>query len=124
MIRSTAIATALLVTGCATNPDDLPGYYVSSKKYEDHTCEEIQVEAQEISWRVRGLYGDTKRAAQTDAALMAATMVVFWPAAFFLGGNEMDEAQYSMLKGEMNALERASKLKECNIAFLQTETVK
>ena len=82
------------------------------------------MESQAISYRVRGLYGDTKRAAQTDAALMAATMVVFWPAAFFLGGNEMDEAQYSMLKGEMEALERASTIKECNIAFLQTQQAK
>ena len=114
------ILVLALTVGCASSPENIQGYYVSSKKFEHYTCDDIAIESEAVTTKVYSLYGDTKRASQKDAAWVAASIVVFWPAAFFVGNNGMDEAQYALLKGEMEALERASRIKECDITFLKS----
>jgi len=111
---SLAIAT---MVGCASSPQDIPAYYVSPKKYDNFTCDEIGDEAVAMSNHMRSLYGDASKAHATDVALTATSLVLFWPALFFLGGNEADESQYSVLKGEVNAIELASNRKGCDITF-------
>ena len=45
---------------------------------------------------------------------MAVGMLLFWPALFFLeGGDSPEAAEYSRLKGEVEALNEASMLKKC-----------
>jgi hypothetical protein len=47
----------------------------------------------------------------------AAAIVVFWPAAFFVGGDKQTAAELSQMKGQMVAVEQASIAKKCNIQF-------
>ena len=51
--------------------------------------------------------------------LTAVTIVVFWPAAFFVGGDRANAAEVGRLKGEMDALEQVSIKKNCGIQFRQ-----
>jgi len=44
-------------------------------------------------------------------------IVVFWPALFFLGGNDQQTAELARLRGEMEAIEQVSVRKRCNIQF-------
>jgi hypothetical protein len=49
---------------------------------------------------------DQKRS--NDGLATAAAVVVFWPAAFFVGGNGQTAAEIAQLKGQMIAIEQAS----------------
>ena len=42
----------------------------------------------------------------SDALVTAAAIVVFWPAAFFVGGDGQTAAELASLKGQFEALER------------------
>jgi hypothetical protein len=44
-------------------------------------------------------------------------VVVFWPAAFFVGGDKQTAAELSQMKGQMVAVEQASIAKKCSIQF-------
>ena len=49
----------------------------------------------------------------TEAA--AASILLFWPAAFALGGNQAQEAEYARLKGEYDAVEETGIKIKCNL---------
>jgi hypothetical protein len=46
-----------------------------------------------------------------------AAVIVFWPAAFFVGGDKQTAAQLAQLKGQMDAVQQESIAKKCNIQF-------
>jgi len=52
-----------------------------------------------------------------DQLVTAAAIVVFWPAAFFVGGDKQTAAELANMKGQMVAIEHASIAKKCNIQF-------
>ena len=56
-------------------------------------------------------------AASNDAGITAAGAILFWPALFFLGGNEQKEAEYAKLRGEYEAIEKAAIQKKCDDRF-------
>ena len=49
--------------------------------------------------------------------MTTAAVVVFWPAAFFVGGDKQTAAELANMKGQMTAIEQASIAKKCNIRF-------
>jgi hypothetical protein len=70
-----------------------------------------------VSTRAASLSGvqDSKRT--SDGVATAAAIVVFWPAAFFVGGDKQTAAELAQMKGQMVAIEQASIAKKCNIQF-------
>ena len=105
-----------LLVGCATAPEKLGATYVSPLQYKDYTCDQIGMEMQRVSRRVAVLRGTLDKEASTDAAQMGIGLILFWPALFFLeGGDGVQAAQYSQLKGEFEALEQVAIQKSCSI---------
>jgi hypothetical protein len=51
-----------------------------------------------------------------DTLATTAAVVIFWPAAFFVGGDKQTAAELAQ-KGQMVAIEQASIAKKCNIQF-------
>jgi hypothetical protein len=49
--------------------------------------------------------------------MTAAAVVIFWPAAFFVGGDKQTAAELAQMKGQMVAIEQASIQKKCGIQF-------
>ena len=49
-------------------------------------------------------------------------IVVFWPAAFFVGGDGNVAAELGRMKGQMQAIEQASIAKRCGIQFQRQPT--
>ena len=43
--------------------------------------------------------------------------MIFWPAAFFVGGDKQTAAELAQMKGQMVAIEQASIQKKCGIQF-------
>jgi hypothetical protein len=74
--------------GCASSAADITPAYISPVAYQSYTCQQLALEAQAISTRAAALSGaqDSQRA--KDGVATAAAIVIFWPAAFFVGGDK------------------------------------
>lgn len=110
-------AIAALVSGCATNPKDIAPSYVSPVLYQNLTCEQLAHEAQRVSNAAAVAMGAQQNQASKDAAMTGVSLILFWPAAFFIGGDKQTAAEVARLKGEMQAIEQANISKNCGIRF-------
>lgn len=113
------IATLALImgfSGCASKPGELQTAYVSPAKYKNFDCDQIALESDELTRRLTQLYTQLDTKATRDQWQMGVGLVLFWPALFALeGGDGQDAAEYSGLKGEMEAVRTASIQKKCDI---------
>src|SRR5258708_35957041 len=111
VVLSTALA------GCASSSSDITPAYVSPVAYQQYTCPQLAQEAQAVSARAAALSGvqDSKRT--NDGLATAAAIVVFWPAAFFVGGDKQTAAELAQMKGQMVAIEQEANMKRCGIQF-------
>lgn len=110
-----AVASTFLL-GCASNPDKIAASYVSPYKYKDYDCDQIMLEMDYISKSTVRLYQSLRKTQQNDQAQMGIGLLLFWPALFMLeGGDGPEAAQYADLKGEYEALRKASVKSKCEI---------
>lgn len=112
-------AAATLLSACADSSAEITAAYVSPTQYSAMSCTQIAAEAQRVASRTAQIAGIQDENAQNDAALTAVSLILFWPAAFFLNGNDENRAELSRLKGELEALEQANIQRNCGIAFEQ-----
>jgi hypothetical protein len=112
-----AAITAGSVAGCASRSDDVAAAYVSPMAYQGYGCRELSVEAQRVSSAAAAAAGMQDSQRTKDAVATGAALVVFWPAAFFIGGDNAKTAELARLKGQMQAIEDASVQKKCGINF-------
>jgi hypothetical protein len=108
-------ATALCA--CASKSSEIAAAYVSPVQYQNHTCQQLGMEAQAVSQRAAVLSGAQDQKRTNDSIATAAAVVVFWPAAFLVGGDGPTAAELANLKGQMVAIEQAAIMKKCNIQF-------
>lgn len=89
MFKRTAIALAATLTlaACATPPKDIAPTYVSTGLYENLNCTQLRAEAEAVSARAAQAYGAQDKARSQDAAMTGVSLILFWPAAFFLKGD-------------------------------------
>lgn len=107
------LAPVLIVAACAQAPQDIAPTPVSPVIYRGLNCSEINNEAIRINNQLVDLTGKQTKAAGTDAAMTAVSLVLFWPAAFFIGSAGDHGADIARLRGELMALSDASKAKGC-----------
>lgn len=123
MLRGRIIASVLLAAlfgqGCASTSDKISAQYVSPIQYQNYSCNQLAEEAQRLSSRVAQLSGAQDQKATNDAIVTGVAIVVFWPAAFLVGGNDQTTAELSRLKGEFDTIERVSIQKNCGHQFRQ-----
>jgi hypothetical protein len=89
--------------------------------YQSYNCQQLALEAQSVSARAATLAGAQDSQRSKDQIATAAAIVVFWPAAFLVGGDKQTAAELAQMKGQMNAIEQASIAKKCNIQFQQKQ---
>lgn len=111
------IAVAAIASSCASKAVDIEAAYVSPMLYENLTCEQLALEATNVSSRAIAASGAQDKKAGQDTAAMAVGLVLFWPAMFLAKGDGAQAAEVSRLKGEMKAIEQASLRKSCGITF-------
>jgi hypothetical protein len=73
-----------------------------------------------LSVRAAELTGQQNKRATGDAVAMGVGLILFWPALFFIKGNDAQEAELARVKGEMEAVQKASIAKQCSIQFQTT----
>lgn len=123
-ITLAALAGALIVTGCASNPDSINAAYVSPLKYASYDCNQIAQEMGYLEQRTNTLYQNLRRKRQNDNWAMGLGMVLFWPALFALDGGDGPEAtEYAQVKGEYEALRQNSVERSCNIAMQSPDEI-
>jgi len=112
-----AIAGACLVAGCASKSSEITAAYVSPMTYQSYNCQQLGMEAQAVSAKAAELSGAQDQKRTNDAIATGVAVVIFWPAAFLVGGDGQVAAQLAQMKGQMTAIEQASIAKKCNIQF-------
>ena len=116
MFRKT-LATAIALTtivGCASNPDKMQTAYVSTIKYSSYDCNQLQMQHGQTTRRLGVLYNQLKKEANTDNWQTGVGLLVFWPALLFVeGGDGVEAAEYSQLKGDLVAIEETLINKSC-----------
>src|SRR5215472_8751527 len=111
------VALAIALAGCASSSAEIAPAYISPVIYQSYTCQQLALEAQAVSTRAATLSGVQDSQRTKDGWATAAAVVVFWPAAFFVGGDKQNAAELAQMKGQMVAVEQASIAKKCNIQF-------
>ena len=86
-------------------------------QYDAYNCKQLAEEAQRVSHRASEAAGAQDSQATKDAVTTTVAVVVFWQAAFFVGGDKQTAAELAQMKGQMVAIEQASIAKKCNIQF-------
>jgi hypothetical protein len=114
---SAAIGVAAMTAGCASRADSIGAAYVSPVGYQGLSCGQIANEVQAVSARASEAIGAQNQKATGDAVAMTVGLVVFWPALFLMKGDGAQAAEVARLKGEMQALETASRRNGCGITF-------
>ena len=105
------------LAGCASSSADITPTYVSPMLYQSYNCQQLALEAQSVSARAAALSGAQDSQRTKDTIATTAAVIIFWPAAFFVGGDIQTAAELAQLKGQMVSIEQASIAKKCNIQF-------
>jgi hypothetical protein len=108
---------AFALGGCASSSDKVTATYVSPMQYESWNCRQLADEAQRVSRRASEASGAQDSQATRDTVATAVAVVIFWPAAFMVGGDRNTAAELGRLKGELEAIEQTSIRKNCKIQF-------
>jgi hypothetical protein len=116
VILPVALATAFL-GACASSSDKVAATYVSPVQYSSYSCNQIREETARLSSRAATAAGVQDQKRKDDQVVTAVGAVVFWPALFFIDGDNAHTAELARLKGEMEAVEQASVQKNCGIQF-------
>jgi hypothetical protein len=123
MKATIAFATALLLAACARQPEEISTTFVSPHYYRSHNCKQLEVEARQVARRAGEIHGELAETADADAAQMGIGLILFLPALLLLeGGDDMQAAQYSRIKGESSAIEKVAIEKGCPITFAPSNT--
>lgn len=103
-------AAVLCITGCATAPENIAPSYISEMSYNQWTCEHL---AQEQPRLVSALASATEAQRRCRNNDIAGVIFLGLPVSSLSGSNMASEV--ARLKGELQALQRAAILKDCNL---------
>jgi hypothetical protein len=117
--RIVSAGAAIVLCGCAKSSSDVTGSYISPLQYQNYSCQQLGEEAQRISARVAQTSGVQDQKRSNDQVATTAAIILFWPAAFLVGGDDQNTAELARLKGEFEAIEKISVQKNCNLQFQQ-----
>lgn len=118
-VTAVALCAALILSACASNPDNISAAYVSPLQYQSYNCDQIRTELIRLSARVDEVTGQQRKKANNDAVAMGVGLVLFWPALFFLANGSDKREELGRLKGEYDALQKAAVEKQCNLGGAQ-----
>ena len=107
----------MLLTGCATNPNNIAASYVSPVPYQTMSCDQLRSEAGRVASAAAAATGTQSKQATSDAVMTGVSLIVFWPAMFFIGGDKTNATEIAQLKGQMKAIEEVNRAKNCGIQF-------
>jgi hypothetical protein len=100
-----ALLLAAALCGCASSSANIQASYVSPLQYQSYTCAQLSEEARAVSSRAAQVAGVQDSNRTSDAVVTT------------VKGDGPTAAELARLKGDMEAIERASIQKNCGIKF-------
>jgi hypothetical protein len=119
-LATTALGATFLLAGCATKPNEISPSYTSKFEYKDYNCEQMVEEAERISNRSNEAYGLQEKQRTHDQINTTVGVLLFPVSLLFIEGDGPKAVEVAKLKGQMDALEQASIVKNqkgCKIKF-------
>ena len=116
---SILMSLSIFVVGCSTASKNIASLYVSPMQYHGYDCNQLTAETQRIHAHVNQLAGRLDEASSNDKIITGVGLVIFWPVLFALGGTSQQESEYARLKGEYEAVQKASVLNKCSGIVVQ-----
>lgn len=118
-ILSYVLLAVTILAGCAQRSERISPFYVSTKAYQNYTCQQLVLEAQRVVANAQKYAVVQDRLAENDAILaLSSAFIITLPTVFFLtGGNAATADQIAQLRGEIDAIEKVSITKDCPISF-------
>lgn len=107
-----ALVASTALSACATTPQNVAASYVSPSQFSNLNCNQLNSEARRINAALVAATGRQQQAASNDAAMTAVSLLIFWPAAFFIKGDD-NAGELSRLKGEAEAINAAAQSRGC-----------
>ena len=115
-IKTILLATSsVIVISCASSSKDIETIYVSPDQYRPLNCKSLAHELAQLNLRKNTLSAEIDKKAANDEGITAVSVILFWPAAFALGGNKEQEQEYARIKGEYDAVVQVGAEKQCNL---------
>lgn len=103
------ILSVVLISSCASAPENIKALPHQDEVYSNHSCEEIEIEHLRIKDAVAEATGQQRAARKKDKALL-----ILFPAALLLKDDDKETAvQLAQLKGQLESIERVSASKGC-----------
>jgi hypothetical protein len=109
------LGCGVAICGCAKKPEDVAAAYISPLQYDRYSCRQLAEEAQRISVRVGELSGVQRQKRTGDMLATTAAVVIFWPAAFMVGGDDAQTAELARMKGEFETIQKVAIQKNCGL---------
>jgi len=103
-------AIILCLTGCATAPENIAPSYISEISYNQWTCDQLSQEQPRLVSALASATEAQRRCRNND---IAGVIFLGFPVSSLSGSNMASEV--ARLKGELQALQRAAILKNCNL---------
>ena len=116
LVTASVAASLLVLSGCASSPNEIQAQYVSPVQYQSYNCNQLSMEMSRVGQKTAQLHASIEKNAQNDKAAMGVGMVLFWPALFLLEGDGPEAQEYARLKGEYEAMHKAAVKRECMLA--------
>ena len=117
-ITTLSLFLLFIVTGCASSPNEMTASYVSPLIYQSYDCQQLVMESDRVSRRVQSMHSKLSEKEGDDSMKMTVGLILFWPALFFLDGDEDGAIEYKRLKGESEAIHQAAIAKKCDLRLL------
>ena len=109
---------AVILTGCATKPENIPPSYISHVSYMNWECSQL-VEEQNRLVSALSSASDAQRQARSNDT--AGVILLGLPVSSLSGANQA--SNIGRLKGELEALQKAMILKNCSDELVSVEEV-
>ena len=119
-MRAATVALTIvlpLLSACASKSADIDPTYVSTTQYDRMNCRQLAREGRQVSAAAARVAGKQDELRGSDQVLTGVGVVIFWPALLALEGDGPTASELGRLKGEMEAIEKVSRRKNCGIEF-------
>lgn len=117
--RALGLVVTVVLAGCASKALEIEPNFVSPVMYQNYTCEQLGVEAQNVSQQATLASGRQDKAHKDDVAKTTVGLILFWPVLLFNKGDGATASNLANLKGQMQAIQQASVQKNCGFTFKQ-----
>ena len=107
----------ILLSACtaAKRASEVNATYVAAYNFEDKSCQQIFVLAEEFKQRTPALERKVDETRRQDKIKEQVGLWLFWPTYFFMQGNAEEQTELAMARGNLNALRTAALQKDCNV---------